>query len=280
MRIITLIEDTGTAPYTSEHGLSFYIEYKGKNYLLDMGSDDQFAKNAKLLNADLEKVDSAILSHAHYDHAGGLGTFFRINRTADVYMQKAVNEGIYLSASKGPLRDIGPDRDVLEAYQSRIRPVNGDLEINDGVRLIAHRPYDTGNRARAGKLYKKIGGRVVPDDFKHEQTLVFETPEGLVVLNSCSHVGAERVVREILSALPGRKIRAFIGGFHLMGSGGINTISIPESEIRALAETLAVLPAEQYYTGHCTGDAAFAIMKPVLGGRIRRITTGTVIDIS
>jgi len=38
-----------------------------------------FEKNAKVMNVDLSLIDSVIISHGHYDHAGGLDHFLRIN---------------------------------------------------------------------------------------------------------------------------------------------------------------------------------------------------------
>lgn len=35
------------------------------------------------------------------------------------------------------------------------------------------------------------GWKYLPDDFTHEQSLVFRTDNGLVIFNSCSHSGAD-----------------------------------------------------------------------------------------
>ena len=69
-----------------------------------------------------------------------------------------------------------------------------------------------------------------PDDFFHEQSLVFETTEGLVIFNSCSHGGADNIINEIKETYPGQKIRALIGGFHICNR--------PEAEVRALGRRI------------------------------------------
>ena len=76
MKIVTLMEDTACAPgFACEHGLSFYIETDGRKLLFDMGQTDLFLQNATACGVDLSAVDTAFVSHGHYDHGGGLAAF-------------------------------------------------------------------------------------------------------------------------------------------------------------------------------------------------------------
>jgi len=61
-----------------------------------------------------------------------------------------------------------------------------------------------------------------------------------------------------------------IGGFHLFRT--------PENEVRALAGRLRGLGVESICTGHCTGDAAYAILREELGDMARQLYTGMTID--
>ena len=93
MKIIVLAENT--APEGSglkpEHGLSLYLEYAGKKLLLDAGASGCFADNAERLGVDLAAVELAVLSHGHYDHAGGLARFFQLNTSAPVYYRRGAD---------------------------------------------------------------------------------------------------------------------------------------------------------------------------------------------
>ena len=65
MKIVVLIENTAPegSCLAAEHGLSFYVEHRGKAVLLDAGASGGFADNAAALGVDLGHVDVAVLSH-------------------------------------------------------------------------------------------------------------------------------------------------------------------------------------------------------------------------
>ena len=44
-------------------------------------------------------------------------------------------------------------------------------------------------------------------------------------------------------------------------------------DILAAAAVLHALPM-RYYTGHCTGEAACALLQPILGERLQHLSTG------
>ena len=56
-------------------GLVFYIETKKHKVLFDVGQSALFLSNAHRLNIDIQKVDTLVISHGHYDHGGGLEDF-------------------------------------------------------------------------------------------------------------------------------------------------------------------------------------------------------------
>ena len=64
MKVTVLIDNVAGSGLAGEWGLSFYIEFKGKKYLLDAGSSGKFAENARRQGIDLGGVDCAVLSTA------------------------------------------------------------------------------------------------------------------------------------------------------------------------------------------------------------------------
>lgn len=76
MKITSIIENTSTIGLPVEHGLSLYVQLdNGQNVLFDMGQRRLFTENAERLGLSISNVDTAIISHGHYDHGGGLRAF-------------------------------------------------------------------------------------------------------------------------------------------------------------------------------------------------------------
>lgn len=253
-----------------EWGLSFHIEEKGKSYLLDTGASSLFSKNAEKLGIDLSQVDTGILSHSHYDHSDGMDRFFSLNRKALFYISSKCEDNCYgkrFIFSKY----IGIKRGLTKKYADRIIRVNGSIKLCDGIHLICHTSENLQTIGKKAGLYRKINGRLTPDDFDHEQSLVFETEKGLVIFNSCSHAGPENILSEIKSAFPEKNVYAYFGGLHLYKSS--------EEEIRRMAEVLKESSLQLIVTGHCTGDKAYKILKEILGDRLSQLSVGRVIEI-
>lgn len=277
MRVTALTENRSSGDLLGEHGLSVYVEYLGKKYLLDTGSTGLFLDNAKKLGIDIAEVDTAFLSHVHYDHSGGFGTFFEVNKKASVYLQTDAGRGKYYKITDSGEKYIGIPEGLLEKYHERFVFVDGNLSCGEGIHLLAHHTPGISARAEKGHMYQKVAGTVKVDNLKHEQSLVFETRKGLVVLNSCCHAGVDIVIEEVQSAFPKQRIAAVIGGFHLMGLDGAETMAGTRDDILVLADRLRQLGDFMIYTGHCTGLPAFEILKQELGERIVYFSTGTQI---
>ena len=257
-----------------EWGLSVYVEFEGKRYLLDTGASHLFAKNAGVMGVDLSKVDIGILSHAHYDHANGMARFFALNKTAPFYLRKGVAENCYHAHKLfGRLtyhEYIGIHKGWLKRFADRIRYAEGDMQIAPNVYLVPHKTAGLESIGERAHLSVKENGTYRYDSFDHEQSLVFDTPQGLFIMNSCSHAGADNIVKEIEATFPGKRIYAILGGFHLF--------RYKDADVRAFAERLRELDVQRIYTGHCTGDRAYAILHEVLGDRVQQMRCGMIIE--
>ncbi len=265
LEMTVLIDNVAEKPLSEEWGLSILIIADGRQILLDTGSSELFARNADCLGIDLGSVEIGVLSHAHYDHADGMETFFTLNRSAPFLVREGTCENCY-GTSEGGLRYIGVQSGVLKKYDERIRYVCGVHKIAEGIWLVPHRRADYSSIALRNELYTISNGEYLPDDFAHEQSLVIETGKGLVVFNSCSHTGMTNILTDIGEILGRSDVYAYVGGLHLY--------KMTDEELAALSGEILRNSVSHIFTGHCTGNHAFSFLKERLDGRIEQFSSG------
>lgn len=73
---------------------------------------------------------------------------------------------------------------------------------------------------------------------------------------------------------PETRIKAVVGGFHLVGLPLFNSIGGSKKDIESIGEYLLNYPIDKLYTGHCTGIKAYRILKGILGDRLEYLPTG------
>ncbi len=276
MRITVLVENTGPSEFKIEHGLSLYIEFNDKKYLLDAGPSDSFFKNAHALSIDLDRVDKAVLSHGHYDHGDGFMVFLNQYKDKVVYGAKNIFDDYY-SGSGGSVHYIGLSS-KLKQMKNRFNTISMDTKIDEKIYLILDDVSNTKEIGVQKKLYKKVDDVLQPDNFDHELSLVFDTPKGLVICNSCSHAGLESIVDNIKKRL-NKPVYAYVGGLHMKSTKNhIETSSFTEEQIQNLC--IFIKKNIQYVlTGHCTGNVSYDLLKKYLKDRIDFLTTGKTIEI-
>lgn len=271
MKVTVLVDNTAGVGLRGEWGLSFYIEYGDRTVLLDAGLSGLFAKNAGKMDIDLDRVDFAVLSHAHDDHANGLETFFKINDHAKLYVAHGCDENCY-DRKHLLYKYAGIPRGIMERHADRIIRADIDMYIDEGIRLLGHTTPGLENMGRMDKMFLRQGFmKYIPDDFRHEQSLVFELEDGVAVFNSCSHAGADVIINEVMQVYPGKRILAMVGGFHLYNK--------TDEYVSAFARRVEETGADAVYTGHCTGSKAMAIMSRELGSKVHALKTGLVFEI-
>lgn len=279
MVIKVLIENSASEGLCAEHGLCLYVEYKNKKYLIDSGASDLFAENADKMGIDLDQIDIAFLSHAHYDHSSGYTKFFEKNKHAKVYLQEASKNRQYFKIA-GPIKKyIGIPEGMLNKYADRFEYVNGAAKIDDGVFIVPHSSDKISERAKHTHMCVVVDNKIQYDDFKHEQTIVFEEEDGLICFNSCSHSGVDVVIDEVQKAFPNQKIKAYVGGFHMMGVLGASSCSYTKDEVQIVANKLMESTDARFFSGHCTGTVAYEWLKEILGKRLEAFHSGKIIEV-
>jgi 7,8-dihydropterin-6-yl-methyl-4-(beta-D-ribofuranosyl)aminobenzene 5'-phosphate synthase len=213
-------------------GFAALIEYQGKTILFDTGGKaDVLLSNMKAMKVSPEAVTDVFISHSHWDHTGGLFGFLSKNHKVKVYV---------------PASFSGAYRDEIKASGAEC------VGIKDFAR-IAKDIYSS------GELGKEI----------KEQSLIIDTPKGLIVMTGCAHPGILKIVKEAKKSLE-NPVLAVLGGFHLSSKKAAETKKII-AEIKRLGVT-HVGPC------HCTGQTAIKQFQAEFKDGFILIGAGSVID--
>ena len=275
MKVTLLLENTARrADVKQEHGLSMHIATDRHNLLFDMGPNAMFLENAETLGVDIKAVDTAVLSHAHNDHSGGLALFCKRNDRASVYLQKDA-WGEYYVVTPKKCAYIGMEK-LPRKYESRFRFTDGVTVLDDELTLFSGgMGRDYWSHAN-DTLCEKVGDDFPKDAFRHEQDLLVTSGGRTALFAGCAHNGIVNILRRAEEIL-GRSPDVVFAGFHLFNP----SLNAPEPRalIDAVAGELKARTNTKYYTGHCTGLQAYRELKEMLGDQIDYMSGGSVFEI-
>ncbi len=271
MRFVTLVENSCKDGLGCAHGLSIYAETQKHKILFDAGPDgDLLISNAQKLGVDLKEVDIAVLSHGHYDHAGGLRAFLETNSIAKVYIHTlAATRGHYATENVG-WRKIGMDPSIVRDYENRVILTGDHFRIDEELCLFSDIKSADFISDSNSSLFEEVDGKYIPDPFHHEQNLLIREGEHLHLMAGCAHRGIINILRrgeEIGNKVPD----SVIAGFHLTNPGLKK--DLPEPFVRRVGVELKKYPCI-YYTGHCTGLNPYAVLKDELGDKLNYLKGG------
>lgn len=272
-RITILIDNHDVVGLTAEHGLSLWIEKGNHRILFDTGQSGAFAGNASRLGIDLQLADGIVLSHGHYDHTGGLSQALRVAHRAAVYCHPAAVTPRYslttttpLSIRMPPAAQMALDRLPL----NKLHWLQKDHHLNEEIGLTGPIPRTTGFEDTGGPFFLDLFGRR-PDPIDDDLALWLATERGLIVVVGCAHAGLINTLDHIAHLNGGQRIRAVIGGFHLLNAA-------PERLERTVAALRSYSP-ELIVPCHCTGDAAVSCLLDAFGERVCPGTAGMICDL-
>lgn len=235
---ITILNDNIAGKWCrAEHGLSYLIE-ADSTVLFDTGSSDLISYNAKILNIDLQKIETIVLSHGHDDHTGGLLLFHgqRLICHPDTFLKRIRKSDYSHLGIQWNEEEIG-SRFNLQISREPVMLSKQLVFLGEIPRITEFESKKT--------AFQKADGT---DDFVMDDSgLAIITPKGLVIVSGCAHSGICNMIAHAMKITGIEKVHVVIGGFHLQNDDIIT---------RKTIEWLKSKNAEQVIPAHCTGFGA------------------------
>lgn len=256
-----------------EWGFSALVEADGHRVLLDTGAHpDTVLQNARDLQIDLSSVKEVILTHNHWDHVSGLMTLRRemMKTNPSALSVVHVARGIFYSrpSQKG-------EENTMIALEKEYEVTGGKFVVHDEAAEIFPGAWLTGPVPRKypelnwnpdGKVQTPEG--LVEDTIPEDQSLVLNTPQGLVVVTGCGHAGIINILTFARSEFPDQPVQAVVGGLHLF--------SATDERLNWTADKLKDFKVANLIGAHCTGIEAVYRIRERLGLPRSSAVVGTV----
>lgn len=270
---IRIICDNSAGPLSGtlgEHGFAALIERDGDSILYDTGGGLTLLHNAQRMNLDLRRVGQVILSHGHYDHAGGLWPLLqscgpkRVLAHPGIFTRRySVREGVHkaigIPYSEEFLTGIGASFCYSDAFR----------EVAPGIFLTGEVPRLTRFEQGDAALFCDPSG-CQSDPIRDDQSLVIATRKGLLLLLGCCHAGVVNTVEHARLQTGVNEIYGVIGGCHLAFSS--------QAQIDAAVQALARYGVKKICAGHCTGFDAAARLAREFPGAFRPAYVGYTLE--
>ena len=254
-----------------EHGFACLVERGEEKYLFDTGPGMSLPINLKTLNKDLTGLNRVFLSHGHYDHTGGLlwvtqqRTHTQVIAHPDVFSSHMATDS---SAPEHSTRYVGCPvlQEELERHGAVFTFVDQTRELAPGIWFVTGVDRNPEKTPKDNRLVVPEGDGFVTDPINDDASLLIETDGSPILLLGCAHAGVLNILDHVREKMGIQKLRAILGGTHLMFHGP-GDLSLAMDEFERFS-------VEQVGVSHCTGFEAAVELSNRFGDRFAAASAG------
>jgi 7,8-dihydropterin-6-yl-methyl-4-(beta-D-ribofuranosyl)aminobenzene 5'-phosphate synthase len=226
-------------------------------------------RNGARLGVDFGAIEAMVLSHGHWDHAGGLPKAIELVRAANGGRPVPLHLHPGMFSERGSRQ---PDGGVLPMDRvpapAEWAAMGADPQVSREPAVVAGHVLVSGEIPRVTDYETGLPGQVAraaedapwqPDEWLHDERFVAVNlrGKGLVVFSACSHTGIVNVLHEARRLMPEVPLLAAMGGFHLSGT---NERVIPQT-----VADLGGFGLRWMFPSHCTGWRALNALERAHG---------------
>ena len=275
---------SGAGICCAHHGLSLLISARtgdhAQTLLFDTGAEGPtFMRNAGILGVDFGSISDVVLSHGHWDHAGGLEV--AIDQIAKArgpgkvtcYMHPGMFSQRGMTLPSGiifPMEPV-PRPEKLTSIGATVINSTASQMVGNGTFFVSGEiPRVTSyEKGLPGQVRKSDDGKSwEPDTLLMDERFVsvHVKDRGQFIFSACSHAGIINVLKHASTVFPDVPLYGIMGGLHLAGS--------TESIIPETVADLQQFDLQLLAPGHCTGWKALSALERAFGNCVAPLAVG------
>jgi len=267
---VTCIVDNAvqtSSQFWGEHGLSFLIETAQGHVLFDTGQTSTvLLHNLQVAGVDPAAIAAIALSHAHYDHTGGLNGLLQdvskvpLYAHPDLFRERFSRHGAEVKSIGLPL-----SREELTRYVN-LQLHTEPQQIVPGVYTSGEIVSRTELEGRSTRHLVRSDNAWVADPYRDDMAIVLKIAQGLVLICGCCHAGLLNTLQHVQVAF-GERVTTVLGGMHLA--------AMSAEQLRHIIRVLQGYDIQRLYPNHCTGQNAYVALSVAFGDRVLPCPVGT-----
>ena len=248
---------------------------RSRSLLFDTGPEAYaLERNATRLGFDFGAIECAVVSHGHFDHAGGMPKALELITAANggERVPTHVNPGMFFKRADRdspdgsilPLADVPTPEELSAAGAEVINSYEPRLVLENTVYISGEIPrvtdYESG---LPSQVRLENDDNWVPDPLVLDERYVAVNVRnhGLVVFSACSHAGIVNVLTDAADKSGALPVYGIMGGLHLSGPAY-------EPLIDRTIEDIARFRLKRLIVGHCTGWRATQALVNAFGDAV------------